>query len=110
MGPWLANVSRLGLKELSSLASDKVLVAFIVYLFSFSIYIHATGVNTEVANTPLAVVDSDRSALSGRIQDGLLKPRSRCCARAASGHAAAVPPSSVTKSRRLIRTPRWHGR
>jgi ABC-2 type transport system permease protein len=74
MGPWLANVSRLGLKELSSLASDKVLVAFIVYSFSFSIYIHATGVNTEVANAPVAVVDSDRSALSGRIQDGLLKP------------------------------------
>jgi hypothetical protein len=25
-----------------------------------------------------------------------------CCARAASGHAAAVPPSSVMKSRRFI--------
>src|SRR5215471_13695510 len=29
-----------------------------------------------------------------------------CCARAASGHAVAAPPSSVMKSRRLIVTPR----
>ena len=31
-----------------------------------------------------------------------------CCARAASGHAAA-PPSSVMNSRRFIRSPRRHG-
>ena len=29
-----------------------------------------------------------------------------CCARAASGHAAAAPPSSVMNSRRFIRSPR----
>jgi hypothetical protein len=28
-----------------------------------------------------------------------------CCARAASGHAAAAPPSSVMNSRRLIHPP-----
>jgi len=28
--------------------------------------------------------------------------RSPCCARAASGHAAALPPSSMMKSRLLI--------
>src|SRR5262245_12911373 len=33
-----------------------------------------------------------------------------CCARAASGHAAAVPPSSVMNVRRLIRSPRRRGR
>jgi ABC-2 type transport system permease protein len=74
MGRWLANVFRLGVKELASLASDKVLAAFIVYSFSFAIYSHATGVKTEVANAPIAVIDSDRSALSARIQDGFLKP------------------------------------
>ena len=36
--------------------------------------------------------------------------RSDCCARAASGHAAAAPPSSVMNSRRLIRSPRRRGR
>ena len=33
-----------------------------------------------------------------------------CCARAASGHAAAAPPSSVMNSRRFIRSPRRRGR
>jgi ABC-2 type transport system permease protein len=71
---WFLNVFRLGLKELASLASDTVLAVFIVYSFTFSIYSEATGINTEVANAPIAIVDSDRSVLSGRIHDGLLKP------------------------------------
>jgi ABC-2 type transport system permease protein len=74
MTRWLANVFRLGLKELASLGSDKVLAAFIVYSFSLSVYSQATGIKTDVANAPIAVVDSDRSALSARIHDGLLKP------------------------------------
>ena len=74
MERWVSNVFRLGLKELASLASDKVLAAFIVYAFSFNIYNEATGIRTEVANAPVAIVDSDRSTLSGRIHDGLLKP------------------------------------
>jgi len=71
---WLATVFRLGRKEFASLASDKVLAVFIVYSFTFSIYSIATGVKTEVADARIAIVDSDRSALSARIHDGLLKP------------------------------------
>lgn len=74
MARWFLNVFRLGLKELASLASDKVLAAFIIYSFTISIYSEATGINTEVANAPIAIVDSDRSVLSARIRDGLLKP------------------------------------
>ena len=74
MTRWLANVFRLGLKELASLGSDKVLAVFIVYSFSLSVYSQATGIKTDVANAPIAVVDSDRSALSARIHHGLLKP------------------------------------
>src|SRR5262249_5007118 len=33
-----------------------------------------------------------------------------CCARAASGHAAAAPPRSAMKLRRVIRSPRRRGR
>ncbi|MCR6734112.1 MAG: ABC transporter permease [Afipia sp.] len=77
MGRWLSNAFRLGLKELASLASDKILAIFLVYSFSFAIYNQATGVNTEITNAPIAVVDSDRSALSARIRDGLLKPHFR---------------------------------
>ena len=71
---WFANVLRLGRKELASLASDKVLAVFIIYSFTFSIYSIATGVKTDIANARIAIVDSDRSALSTRIHDGLLKP------------------------------------
>jgi ABC-2 type transport system permease protein len=74
MRRWLANVFRLGVKELSSLLSDKVLFAFIIYSFSFNIYSEATGIKTEIANAPVAIVDSDHSALSQRIRDGLLEP------------------------------------
>lgn len=74
MGRWLSNVYRLGLKEFSSLASDKVLFAFIIYSFSLNIYSEATGIRTDVNNAAIAIVDSDRSALSVRIRDGLLKP------------------------------------
>jgi ABC-2 type transport system permease protein len=71
---WLANVFRLGGKEFASLASDKVLAVFIVYSFTFSVYSVATGIKTEVADARIAIVDSDRSALSVRIHDALLKP------------------------------------
>lgn len=74
MGRWLSNVYRLGLKEFSSLASDKVLFAFIIYSFSLNIYSEATGIRTDVNNATIAIVDSDRSALSARIRDGFLKP------------------------------------
>jgi len=74
MGRWVSNVFRLGLKEFAGIASDKVLAFFLVYSFSFAIYTQATGVNTEITNAPIAIVDSDRSALSARIRDGLLKP------------------------------------
>ncbi|MES0385336.1 MAG: ABC transporter permease [Hyphomicrobium sp.] len=74
MGRWLSNVYRLGLKEFSSLGSDKVLFAFIIYSFSLNIYSEATGIRTDVNNAAIAIVDSDHSALSARIRDGLLKP------------------------------------
>ncbi len=74
MGRWLSNVFRLGLKEFASLASDKVLFAFIIYSFSLNIYSEATGIRTDVNNAAIAIVDSDRSVLSARIRDGLLKP------------------------------------
>ena len=84
------NVLHLGLKEFASLASDTVLAIFIVYSFSFSIYSEATGIKTEVADAPIAIVDSDRSALSARIYDALLEPYFR---RPAIIDRAAVDPA-----------------
>ena len=75
MGRWLANVFRLTIKELASLASDKVLAFFVVYSFSFSVYSESTGITTDVNNAPIAIVDSDRSVLSTRIADALFLER-----------------------------------
>lgn len=75
MRRWLINVRTLGFKELRSLASDIILLAFLAYAFSFMIYSEATGVQTEVSNANLAIVDGDQSVLSRRIRDALLPPQ-----------------------------------
>ncbi|MBC2858488.1 ABC transporter permease [Stappia sp. 28M-7] len=71
---WLANVYRLGVKELRSLVFDPVLLLLIVYVFTLAIYAVATGAKLEVQNASVAYVDEDRSALSGRIVSAILPP------------------------------------
>jgi ABC-2 type transport system permease protein len=70
----LANVYRLGLKELISLRCDPVMVFLIVYAFTFSIVAPAKGVKLELQNASVAVVDEDRSRLSRRLVDSLQAP------------------------------------
>jgi ABC-2 type transport system permease protein len=74
MTRWLQNVFRLGLKEISSLARDVVMVVLIVYAFTIAIYVVATGRKTEVRDASVAIVDADQSILSGRIKDALQPP------------------------------------
>ncbi|WP_374327383.1 ABC transporter permease [Azonexus sp.] len=70
----LANIYRLGLKELKSLWADKTLLVLICWAFSGAIYTAATGVSQELHNAPLAVVDEDRSPLSQRLVDAFYPP------------------------------------
>lgn len=67
-------VFRLGIKELYSLRADPVLMALILYTFTFAIYSVATGAKFEVENASVAVVDEDRSILSTRLRDALIAP------------------------------------
>ena len=71
----LANIYRLGLKELFSLRYDAALVSLIVYAFAYAIYAPARQASTEVHNAAVAIVDEDGSPLSRRIRDALLPPR-----------------------------------
>jgi ABC-2 type transport system permease protein len=71
----LANIYRLGIKELFSLRYDAALVFLIVYAFSYAIYAPARQASTEVRNAAVAIVDEDGSPLSRRIRDALLPPR-----------------------------------
>jgi ABC-2 type transport system permease protein len=70
----LANIYRLGLKELISLRYDPVLVLLIVYAFTFAIIAPARGVKLELANASVAVVDEDSSQLSARLTEALKPP------------------------------------
>jgi ABC-2 type transport system permease protein len=74
MGVRLANVFRLGVKELYSLSVDPILLVMIVYALSFAVYAQATGAKFEVEHVGVGIVDEDRSELSHRIQAALQQP------------------------------------
>jgi ABC-2 type transport system permease protein len=71
----LLNILWLGLKELRSLTSDTVMVVFVVYAFTFTIYTQATGTSSEVNNASIAFVDEDGSALSLELFNAFYPPR-----------------------------------
>ncbi|GAB6037932.1 ABC transporter permease [Fundidesulfovibrio butyratiphilus] len=71
---FLSNVYRLGVKELQSLWRDKVLLGVIIWAFTGGIYVVARASSQELHNAPIAVVDEDRSMLSGRIVQAFYGP------------------------------------
>lgn len=73
----LRNIFWLGLKEIRSLLSDVVMVAFLVYAFTLAIYIQATGTSTEINNASIAFVDEDGSGLSKELFNAFYPPRFR---------------------------------
>ncbi|MCK9261901.1 MAG: ABC transporter permease, partial [Azoarcus sp.] len=70
----LANIGRLGVKELRSLAADRILLIIIVWAFTVGLYVAATGMSRELHNAPVAVVDEDASQLSAQIVEALYPP------------------------------------
>jgi len=70
----LKNIFWLGTKELRSFFSDAVMVAFLVWSFSFAVYSEATGSSEAVNNASVAFVDEDVSRLSRAIAAALHKP------------------------------------
>jgi ABC-2 type transport system permease protein len=75
MARHLANIYRLGIKELWSLRRDPIMIVLIVYSFSAAVYIAATVAPETLYHAPVAVVDEDRSALSERIRLAFYPPR-----------------------------------
>lgn len=70
----LANIWRLGIKELRSLWRDRMMLVLIVHAFTFAIYAGATGMPETLNKAPIAVVDEDRSPLSSRIIGAFYQP------------------------------------
>ena len=73
--PHAANIYRLGVKELWSLARDPMMLVLITYTFTVSIYVAATAMPETLHNAPLAIVDEDASPLSARIASAFYPPR-----------------------------------
>jgi len=71
----LLNIFWLGLKEVRSLVSDKVMLLFVIYAFTMAIYIQATGTSNDVNNASIAFVDEDNSALSKELFTVFYPPR-----------------------------------
>jgi ABC-2 type transport system permease protein len=70
----LANIYRLGVKELWSLARDPMMLILILVSFTLMIYTAATAVPETLHNAPIAVVDEDASPLSARITSAFYPP------------------------------------
>ncbi|MCE1236390.1 MAG: ABC transporter permease [Hyphomicrobiales bacterium] len=74
MRRFLANLFRLGVKELASLRHDPMMLFLIFYAFSAAVVFVSSGVKLEVSNAAIAVVDQDRSELSTRMIDAFTPP------------------------------------
>jgi ABC-2 type transport system permease protein len=70
-----ANIYRLGIKELWSLARDPVMLVLIAYVFTVSIYTAATAMPETLHKAAIAIVDEDRSPLSARIASAFYPPQ-----------------------------------
>jgi ABC-2 type transport system permease protein len=71
----LANVYRLGVKELWSLWRDPMMLGLMVYTFTVAVYLAATAVPETLQGAPIAIVDEDDSLLSSRIASAFYPPR-----------------------------------
>ena len=70
----LGNIIQLGIKELRSLWRDPALVLLILYAFSANIYSTSMAIPESPHRASIAVVDEDRSQLSGRLLDAFQLP------------------------------------
>lgn len=70
----MRNVFHLGVKELWSLIRDPMMLGLIAFAFTFAIYIAATAMPETLNNAAIAIVDEDRSPLSGRIVSAFYPP------------------------------------
>ncbi|PKL25285.1 MAG: hypothetical protein CVV46_16475, partial [Spirochaetae bacterium HGW-Spirochaetae-2] len=70
----LANIYRLGIKELWSLARDPVMLVLISVSFTIMIYSAATAMPESLHKAPIAIVDEDASPLSARIVSAFYPP------------------------------------
>ncbi len=72
--PRLANIHRLGIKELWSLRRDSIMLVLIVYTFTLAIYLAGTAMPDSLHRAAIAIVDEDESPLSARLAAAFYPP------------------------------------
>jgi len=72
--PKIANIYRLGIKELWSLARDLTMLVAVAYSFTAGIYIASTKMPETLHKAPITIVDEDGSPLSARIASSFYLP------------------------------------
>ncbi|MGP0094233.1 MAG: ABC transporter permease [Xanthobacteraceae bacterium] len=70
----ITNIFWLGIKELIGFLHDYVLLALVIYAFSFAVTMQARSYSQELHNASIAIVDEDHSELSRRIARAFLPP------------------------------------
>ncbi|MEL6226355.1 MAG: hypothetical protein AAFR01_04965, partial [Pseudomonadota bacterium] len=70
----LARIFWLGLKEMMSLRRDWVMIALLIWSFTLSPVMEATGVSTSVNNASIAFEDEDASPLSRSLAAAFFPP------------------------------------
>jgi ABC-2 type transport system permease protein len=65
---------RLGIKELWSLWRDPMMLVFVAYTFTLSVYTTAKSMPESLHKAPMAIVDEDASPLSARIASSFYPP------------------------------------
>jgi len=70
----VSNIFWLGTKELRSFLHDYVLMALVIYAFSFAVITMAGSNSQELHNASIAIADEDHSELSRRIAHAFLPP------------------------------------
>ncbi|MBQ7208393.1 MAG: ABC transporter permease [Lentisphaeria bacterium] len=70
----IKNIYQLGVKELISLCRDWLMLALIVYSFTFAVVTATRSQPDSINNATIAVVDEDNSQLSRKLTDAFLPP------------------------------------
>ena len=70
----ITNIFWLGTKELRGFLHDYVLLALVIYAFSFAVTMQARSYSQELHNASIGIVDEDHSELSRRIAHAFLPP------------------------------------
>ncbi len=70
----LANIYRLGVKELWGLLRDPMMMILILYAFTGAVYIAGAAAPETLHNAPIAIINEDHSPLSRRIVSAFYPP------------------------------------